>query len=97
MCRSLWKGFFVDSSLLSNRLLSKKNYFNTWSRRSTILKSLLNQTIYVHNGKTNERLLITSEMLGYKVGDFIFTRKRGNYKAKKKTVKPIVKKNKIKK
>lgn len=73
--RSLWKGFFVDYSISPEKIAIKKNYFKVWSRSTTILKSLLNKTIYVYNGKKFEKLYITSDMLGFKVGDFVFTRK----------------------
>lgn len=73
--RSLWKGFFVDCSLTSDKITNKKNYFKVWSRGTTISKSLLNKTIYVYSGKSFEKLYITSDMLGFKIGDFVFTRK----------------------
>lgn len=73
--RSLWKGFFIDNSLTADKIASKKNYFKVWSRNTTISKYLLNKTIYVYNGKTFEKLYITGDMLGFKIGDFVFTRK----------------------
>lgn len=77
MTRSIWKGFFLDNCLL--RISKKKNYFKIWSRRSTITHNLLNKIVYVYNGKNFEKLTIFPSMLGFKLGNFIFTKKRGRF------------------
>jgi small subunit ribosomal protein S19 len=86
MTRSLWKGYFLDSCFLKR---SKKN-FNVWSRGSSIPFSLMGKTVLVHNGKEFKKLLITREKIGFKFGEFIFTRsnmnkpKKSNFLGKKK-------------
>jgi ribosomal protein S19 len=72
MTRALWKGNFVDTFLLLNKK-RKKNMI--WSRRSTITANLIGQTVYVHNGKEFKRVFITRAKVGFKFGQFIFTRK----------------------
>lgn len=70
MSRSKWKGCFVDSSVFSH----KKN-IQIWSRQSSIPFYLLNQYVLVHNGKEFKKLFITREKIGFKFGEFAFTRK----------------------
>jgi small subunit ribosomal protein S19 len=84
MGRSLWKGPFVDLSILrENNKKSKKN-LKIWSRNSVIPEFLLGQTVLVHNGKEFKNVVVTREKLGYKFGEFSFTRK---YNMKQKLVK----------
>jgi small subunit ribosomal protein S19 len=73
MSRSSWKGPFLDRFLIS--LFKKKTLPKIWSRRSVISSQMLGKTVLVHNGKEFKRILITREKLGYKYGDFAFTRK----------------------
>lgn len=74
--RSKWKGYFFN-----------KNNIN----KSIILKNLINKNIKIYNGKNFSNLIIKKQMVGFKVGEFIFTRKI-NVIHKKKN-----KKNKLKK
>lgn len=86
MTRSLWKGFFLESCFLKK---SKTN-FNVWSRSSSIPFFLIGKTVLVHNGKEFKKLLITREKIGFKFGEFVFTRfnmnksKKLNLSVKKK-------------
>lgn len=79
MGRSLWKGPFVDSSILRENQKKQKKKFKIWSRNSVIPEFLLGQTVLVHNGKEFKNVVVTREKLGYKFGEFSFTRK---YKVK---------------
>lgn len=49
----------------------------TKSRASTIVENFIGRTIAVHNGKTSQHLVITEEMVGHKLGEFVFTKKIG--------------------
>jgi small subunit ribosomal protein S19 len=55
MARSVWKGPFVERSLLKKveeaRASGKNTVIKTWSRRSTILPNMIGLTFGVHNGK----------------------------------------------
>jgi small subunit ribosomal protein S19 len=79
MGRSLWKGPFVDSSILRENQKKQKKILKIWSRNSVIPEFLLGQTVLVHNGKEFKNVVVTREKLGYKFGEFSFTRK---YKVK---------------
>jgi small subunit ribosomal protein S19 len=70
MSRSKWKGPFIQTFLLKN---NKKNYI--WSRNSIITTKFLNKNIFVHNGKEFKKIFITREKIGFKFGEFSFTKK----------------------
>jgi len=75
---------FVIESLKSKIKGYSKKKNKTWSRSSTILPSWLNKTVYVHNGKTFTKTFIIEDIIGYKLGEFQFTRKKKvNHKIKK--------------
>jgi ribosomal protein S19 len=84
MSRSKWKCPYVDFKLLE----SLKNYKTgkaifTKSRNSIIIPMFVNKTINDHNGKTYQKLSITEEMISYKLGEFVPTRKNFSFKKKK--------------
>jgi len=78
MARSIKKGPYIDPSLLKKieEMNSKgeKKVIRTWSRRSTIVPSLVGHTIAVHNGKKFIPVYITENMVGHKLGEFAPTR-----------------------
>jgi len=57
----------------------KKRGIKTWSRRSTIVPSMIGHTIAVHNGKTHLPIYITEHMVGHKLGEFAPTRRFGGH------------------
>ena len=74
MNRSVWKTPFIDKSFL--KLLDKPNKKPlVWSRRSTIYPAAVGMTLLIHNGKAMVECLVKPEMVGYKVGEFVPTRK----------------------
>jgi small subunit ribosomal protein S19 len=79
MSRSKWKGPFIHTYLLKSR---KKLYI--WSRDSVITNKFLNKNVLVHNGKEFKKIFITREKIGFKFGQFSFTKKY--IKKVKKTV-----------
>ena len=46
----------------------------TWSRACTIVPEFIGQTFMVHSGKTFNRVLVTEDMVGHKLGEFSPTR-----------------------
>ena len=88
MSRSLKKGAFVDTHLLTKvqvmNTASKKTAIKTWSRRSTISPDFVGTTIAVHNGKIFVPVFISENMVGHKLGEFALTRTfRGHVKTEK--------------
>ncbi len=78
MARSVKKGPFLDGHLLKkieelNRRNEKK-VVRTWSRRSTVIPTMVGHTIAVHQGKKFIPVYITENMVGHKLGEFSPTR-----------------------
>ncbi|MBT91640.1 MAG: 30S ribosomal protein S19 [Candidatus Pelagibacter sp.] len=78
MSRSVWKGPFVDSTLI-NKVEKLKNQINkppikTWSRKSTIIPEFVGYSFLIHNGKKFIPIKISEEMVGHKLGEFSPTR-----------------------
>ena len=78
MSRSIWKGPFVDPSLIK-KVEKQKNQTNktpikTWSRKSTIIPEFVGISFLIHNGKKFIPIKISEEMVGHKLGEFSPTR-----------------------
>jgi len=78
MGRSLKKGPYVDAKLYLKveRLNSggSKREIKTWARGCTIVPEFVGHTFMVHNGKIHQKVFITEEMVGHKLGEFAPTR-----------------------
>jgi small subunit ribosomal protein S19 len=78
MSRSLKKGPFVDAKLLQKVVkqiqTGIKDPIKTWSRRSTIVPEFVGYTFLIHNGKAFNKLFVSEEMVGHKLGEFSMTR-----------------------
>ena len=89
MPRSVWKGPFIEKSLLKKievaRQSGKNTVIKTWSRRSTILPNMIGLTFGVHNGKKFIPVLVTDQMIGHKLGEFAPTRQFQGHSSDKKT------------
>ena len=81
MTRSLWKGPFIDVSLIKQ---PTKGQIRIWSRRSVILPQFIHEKVVVYNGKSFVPVQITEDMVGHKFGEFAMTRKRAVHKKKVK-------------
>jgi small subunit ribosomal protein S19 len=91
MGRSLKKGPFVDAKLLQKVVrqiqADNKEPVKTWSRRSTIVPEFVGFTFLVHNGKVFNKVFVSEEMVGHKLGEFSMTRTfRGHSGVKKEAV-----------
>ena len=78
MARSVWKGPFVEGSLIKKaekaRQTVRSEVIKTWSRRSTILPQFVGLTFGVYNGRKFIPVNVTEEMVGHKLGEFSPTR-----------------------
>ena len=91
MSRSIWKGPFVDITLIKKAEKvsesGRKEVIKTWSRRSTILPQFVGLTIGVYNGHKFIPVSVTENMVGHKLGEFSPTRIfKGHTTADKKVV-----------
>ena len=86
--RSVWKGPFVEASLLKKVEAvvnsGKHTMIKTWSRRSTILPNFVGLTFSVYNGKKFVPVFISDRMVGKKLGEFSPTRTFYGHGANKK-------------
>ena len=89
MTRSVWKGPFVDPSLLKKVEKQKndigKKPIKTWARNCTIIPDFVGVSFLIHNGKKFIPIKISEEMVGHKLGEFSPTRQfHGHTPADKK-------------
>ena len=88
MTRSVWKGPFVELSLIKKaRKVSdsgRKEVIKTWSRRSTILPQFVGLTFGVYNGRKHIPVMISEDMIGQKFGEYSPTRTYYGHGADKK-------------
>ena len=80
MNRAKWKGPFIKFCILKKEKVNQR----IWSRSSTIPNLLLGTIIPVYNGYEFKRIIIIRKRIGFKFGEFSFTRK---FKMKKKLMK----------
>ena len=89
MARSVWKGPFVELSLLKKAEDAQESGgsskpIKTWSRRSTILPQFVGLTFNVYNGHKFIPVSVSEEMVGHKLGEFSPTRSFPGHAADKK-------------
>ena len=78
MARSVWKGPFVEESLIKKvekqKSDPKKMPIKTWSRKSTIIPEFIGVSFLIYNGKKFIPITISEDMVGHKFGEFAPTR-----------------------
>ena len=78
MARSVWKGPFVEESLIKKVEKQKnetiKKPIKTWSRKSTIIPEFIGVSFLIYNGKKFIPITISEDMVGHKLGEFVLTR-----------------------
>jgi small subunit ribosomal protein S19 len=78
MGRSQKKGPYVDEKLFLkvNRQVGTgtRDPIKTWARKCTIIPEFVGFTFLVHNGKVFNKVFVTEDMVGHKLGEFSLTR-----------------------
>ena len=101
MARAVWKGPFVEESLMKKvdkyKTDPKKIPIKTWSRKSTIIPDFVGVSFLIYNGKKFIPLTVSEDMVGHKFGEFAPTRQffghtPADKKAKAEETKPADKK-----
>ena len=88
MIRSKWKGVYcnkvifrstdyVSENLISTKMQEKNVKHFIWQKNSTIPIFFNNKRVCVYNGKRYHSFLINSNMLNFKFGEFVITKKLG--------------------
>ena len=92
MARAVWKGPFVEESLIKKveklKNVTNKKPIKTWSRKSTIIPDFVGFSFLIYNGRKFIPLTISEDMVGHKLGEFAPTRTyTGHTPADKKALK----------
>ena len=92
MARAVWKGPFVEESLMKKvdkyKTDPKKIPIKTWSRKSTIIPDFVGVSFLIYNGKKFIPITVSEDMVGHKFGEFAPTRQFiGHTPADKKAAK----------
>ena len=66
------------------RVLRKSFKRVTSERTMMVSPTLVNTVVYIHKGNKYRRIRLNKFMIGYKLGEFSFTRKPFKYPIKKK-------------
>ncbi len=78
MARSLKKGPYVVEKLYRKVMAmtdtGRREPIKTWARACTIVPEFIGHTFLVHNGKVFNRVFVTEDMVGHKLGEFSPTR-----------------------
>ncbi len=89
MGRSLKKGPYVDERLFGkvNKHIELGSHepIKTWARRCTIIPEFVGFTFLVHNGKIFNKVFVTEDMVGHKLGEFAPTRTFHSHAGDKKS------------
>mgnify|MGYP001228678055 CR=1 FL=1 len=101
MARSVWKGPFVDPSLIKKVEKQKKESnrkpIKTWSRKSTIIPDFVGLSFLIYNGKKFILITVSEDMVGHKLGEFSPTRQFSGHTPADKKAKQEAEANKGKK
>jgi len=96
MARSLWKGPFIDYHIFKklrkvalekgkekgSKKKKRQKSLTLWSRRSVVLPQTIGFKVNLYNGKKFVPIVISEEMVGHKLGEFVPTRARLTHKDK---------------
>jgi small subunit ribosomal protein S19 len=78
MSRSIKKGPYIDEKLMKKVMLQKaannRTEIKTWARACQIPPEFVGHTFMVHNGKHFIKVLVSENMVGYRLGEFAPTR-----------------------
>ncbi|XZE53172.1 30S ribosomal protein S19 [Planctomycetaceae bacterium SH139] len=74
MSRSSKKGPYVDPKVFfkvqKQAESGKSEPIKTWARRCTIVPEFVGVTFMVHDGRKHQKVLVTEDMVGHKLGEF---------------------------
>ncbi len=79
--RSLIRGLTEEQKILMNKIKAKEKNIKTHCRGMIILPEMIGITIHVYKGNGFNPVMIGSEMIGHRLGEFALTRKRVQHSA----------------
>jgi len=85
--RSIKKGPYIDPKLAKKveqqNVAGSKNPITTWARSSMISPDFIGHTFMVHDGRRHQKVYVTEDMVGHKLGEFSATRQFRGHTNKK--------------
>jgi len=101
MSRAVWKGPFVDPTLMKKvekqKTETNKKPIKTWSRKSTIIPDFVGISFLIYNGKKFIPITISEDMVGHKLGEFSPTRQFSGHTPADKKAKQVAEAGKTEK
>lgn len=82
MSRAKWKGLFLEKSIIN--LTKTKKKLKVYSRSSSIPNFLTNKYVLIYDGKEFRKVFINREKVGFKFGEFSYSRRKKKLKNIKK-------------
>lgn len=84
MSRAKWKGLFIEKSIinLNKKKAKNKKKLKIYSRSSCVPSFLINKFVLIYDGKEFRKCYINREKIGYKFGEFSYSRKKNDVKKK---------------
>jgi small subunit ribosomal protein S19 len=80
----------VDEKVLRKVMRQKdsgdREGIKTWARACTIIPDFVGHTFLIHNGRLFDKLFVTEDMVGHKLGEFAPTRTFRGHAGRKKAV-----------
>ncbi len=87
MGRSIKKGPYIDPKLAkkvdAQKASGGKGPITTWARSSMISPDFIGHTFMVHDGRRHQKVYVTEDMVGHKLGEFAPTRQFRGHTNKK--------------
>ena len=86
MARSSWKFKNIHKSVYKNIFLNKfkvKKLLRIFSRGSVLTKSFFKKMIQIYKGEVFTKIILNKYNLGFRIGEFAFTRKSFSFPPKK--------------
>ena len=74
--RSSWKGPLIKNTTLVKIKASKNLYIKIFTRNSSLTPLCVGLKFLIYNGKSFSPLIVTSNMIGLKFGEFSFNKKK---------------------
>ena len=86
MSRSVWKPLYSNLELdkFLQKTKNKNTIIKTFVRNIKITSKIVGYTFMIYNGNSFRKLIIQTNMIGHKLGEFSPTRKKPSLKKKKK-------------
>jgi len=85
--RSIKKGPYIDPKLAkkveTQNAAGSKNPITTWARSSMISPDFIGHTFMVHDGRRHQKVYVTEDMVGHKLGEFAPSRQFRGHTNKK--------------